>query len=98
LVSAVFLSIGVAISSWFSNQVATYIVTFGIIVIFWWIFGIFGQVGGGNPVMSFLDLSSHFYDDMMQGAISLKGVVYSLCLTAGFLLLGTVSVETRRWR
>jgi ABC-2 type transport system permease protein len=98
LITAVFLSIGVAVSSFFSNQIATFIVTLGIVVLLWWIFGIFGQAGGGNPVMSFLDLSSHFYNDMMQGAISLGGVVYALCLTAGFLTLGTVSVEARRWR
>lgn len=98
LVSAVFLSIGVAVSSWFSNQVATYIVTFAIITLLWWIFGIFGQAGGGSPIMSFLDLSSHFYNDMMQGVLSLRGVVYALSLTVGFLMLGSVSVETRRWR
>lgn len=98
LVTAVFLSIGVAVSSLFSNQVASYIVTFGIIVVLWWIFSILSQVGSGSPIMSFLDLSSHFYNDMMQGVISLRGVVYALSLTAGFLLLGSVSVETRRWR
>jgi ABC-2 type transport system permease protein len=98
LISAVFLSIGVAVSSLFSNQIATFIVSLGVVILIWWIFGVFGQVGGGNPVMSFLDLSSHFYNDLTQGVISLRGVVYALCLTAGFLTLGTVSVETRRWR
>ena len=98
LISAVFLSIGVAVSSLFSNQVASYIVTTAIIVVFWWIFSILAQVGNGNPLLSFLDLSSHFYNDMMQGVLSLRGVVYALSLTAGFLMLGSVSVETRRWR
>ena len=98
LVSAVFLSIGVAVSSLFSNQIASFIVTLGVVIVLWWIFGIISQVGGGNPVVSFLDLASHFYNDLMQGVISLRGVVYALCLTAGFLTLGTVSVETRRWR
>lgn len=98
LVSAVFLSIGVAVSSLFSNQVASYIITFFLVVIFWWIFAIIAQVGEGNTVLRFLDLSSHFYDDMMQGVISLRSVVYFLSLTAGFLMLGTMSIETRRWR
>ena len=98
LVSAVFLSIGVAVSSLFSNQVASFIITLFLVVIFWWIFAIIAQAGEGNAVLRFLDLSSHFYDDMMQGVISLRGVVYFLCLTAGFLMLGTMSVETRRWR
>jgi ABC-2 type transport system permease protein len=98
LVSAVFLSIGVAVSSLFSNQVASYIVTFFIVVIFWWILAILAQAGEGSSLLRFLDLSSHFYDDMMQGVISLRGVVYFICLTAGFLMLGTMSIETRRWR
>jgi len=98
LISAVFLSIGVAVSSLFSNQVASYLVTTAIIVVFWVIFSILAQVGNGNPLLSFLDLSSHFYNDMMQGVLSLRGVVYALSLTAGFLMLGSVSVETRRWR
>jgi ABC-2 type transport system permease protein len=98
IITAVFISIGVAVSSLFSNQIASFVVTLGVVVVLWWIFGIFGQVGSGNPVMSFLDLSSHFYNDNMQGVISLRGIVYALCLTAGFLTLGTVSVETRRWR
>lgn len=99
LVAGAFLGMGVAISSFFSNQVASYIVTFGVIVVFWWIFGIFSQVGGPqSAVFRFLDMGSQFYDSLYQGEISLSGVVYLLSLIAGFLTLGTVSVETRRWR
>ena len=37
LVSAAFLGIGVAVSSLFNNQVASFLVTFVVIVVFWWI-------------------------------------------------------------
>jgi ABC-2 type transport system permease protein len=97
LISAVFLSIGVAVSSLFSNQIVSFLVTFAIILFFWIIFGIFAQTGSGNTFISFLDLGSHF-DNFMQGVITLSSVVFYLTLTAAFLLLGTVSVETRRWR
>jgi ABC-2 type transport system permease protein len=99
LVVGAFLGIGVAISSFFSNQVASYIVTFGLIVIFWWIFGIFSQSGGAqSAIFRFLDMGSQFYETLFAGSISLSGVVYFLSLIAGFLTLGAVSVETRRWR
>jgi len=99
LVTGAFLGMGVAVSSFFSNQVASYIVTFGLIVIFWWIFGIFAQAGGAqSAIFRHLDMGSQFYDTMFQGEISLSGVVYFLSLIVGFLTLGSVSVETRRWR
>jgi len=99
LVTGAFLGIGVAISSFFSNQVASFIVTFGIIVVFWWIFGIFSQAGGPqSSLFQFLDLGSQFYETLFQGAIDLSGLVYFLSIIAGFLTLGTVSIETRRWQ
>ena len=100
LVSSAFLAIGVAVSSLFHNQVASFLVTFFVIVIFWWIFGMFAQVNntGGNSVVSYLNLSSHFYENLYLGVIDLSSVVFMLSLTALSLLLGTVSVETRRWR
>jgi ABC-2 type transport system permease protein len=100
LVSAAFLAIGVAVSSLFNNQVASFLVTFFVIVIFWWIFGMFAQVSnaGGTSIVSYLNLSSHFYENLYLGVIDLSSVVFMLSLTALSLLLGTVSVETRRWR
>jgi ABC-2 type transport system permease protein len=97
LVAGVFLAIGVAVSSFFSNQVASYIITFGVIVIFWWIFGILGQVSSGSELLSFLDMGTQFYDVFYRGIIDLAGLVYLLSLMAVSLLIGSVSIETRRW-
>jgi ABC-2 type transport system permease protein len=100
LVSGAFLAIGVAISSLFSNQVASFITTFGVLIFFWWILNIFAQVSGPGPgaVFRYLDFSNHFYDKLMSGVIELGSLVYLLSVTALALFLGSVSVEMRRWR
>ncbi len=102
LVSAAFLSIGTAISAMFSNQIASYVLTLGVIVFFWWILGFFTQAAQAGSVSAtifqFMDLKSHFYDSMVVGILPLSGVVYYLSFVAGGLLLASVIVETRRWR
>jgi ABC-2 type transport system permease protein len=100
LVSATFLSIGVAVSSLFSNQVVSFIATFILLIFFWWMLGIFVQVSGptGAEVLRYLDFSSHFYNKLMVGVIELGNIVYLVSLTALALFLGSVSVEMRRWR
>lgn len=100
LVSACFLAIGVAISSLFSNQVASFLATFGVLIFFWWIFAILAQVSGTTTaeVMRYLDISTRFYENLIQGLLELSDLVYILSVTALALFLGSVSVEMRRWR
>ncbi|MBI4927746.1 MAG: hypothetical protein HY835_08265 [Anaerolineae bacterium] len=52
---------------------------------------------GGNLLL-FLDMSEHFYPTFYRGVIQLGDVVYYLSITALALFLGSLSVETRRWR
>ena len=100
LVSGAFLAVGVAISSLFTNQVATFLTTFGVLIFFWWIFAILGQVSGPGTgeVMRYLDFSAKFYENLIQGLVELGDLVYLLSVTALALFLGSVSVEMRRWR
>jgi ABC-2 type transport system permease protein len=100
LVSACFLAIGVAVSSLFTNQVASFLTTFGLLIFFWWIFAILAQVSGDTTaeVMRYLDISGKFYDNLIQGLLELGDLVYILSVTALALFLGSVSVEMRRWR
>jgi ABC-2 type transport system permease protein len=100
LIAAAFLGIGVAISSLFSNQVASYLTTFGVLVFLWWLLGIFTQVSGplGSSILNHLDFSRQFYEVLNQGVIELSGVVYLISVTAFTLFLGAMSVEMRRWR
>jgi hypothetical protein len=60
----------------------------------------FSQVGGatGSQIVKYLDMSSHFYENLYAGVIDLSSVVYLVSVTVLSLVLGTVSVETRRWR
>ncbi len=102
LVSGAFLAIGTAISAMFSNQVASYVLTLGVIVLFWWVIGFFTQAGQAGSVSStifqYMNLQSPFYDSMVVGVLPLSGVVYYLSFISFSLMLATVIVETRRWR
>jgi len=100
LSAGAFLAVGIAISSLFANQVASYITTFGVIVFFWWILGILSQAASGNlaTIFQYLDMASHFYNQLYRGVLQLSSVVYFISMTAAALVLGSVSVETRRWR
>lgn len=91
------LAIGVAISAFFSNQVASFFVTLGVLLLLW-IISAPSQVAGENLLMTYLDLRSHFYDTFYLGVIDVRDVVYHISLTALFLFLGSAVVETRRWR
>lgn len=94
-----FLAIGVAASSLFSNQIAAFFATFGILLALWmsgYPASAMGNAGGS--IFSYLDMSGHFYDAFYIGVITLKDVVYFLSVIILALFLGSVSVETRRWR
>lgn len=100
LAAGAFLAIGIALSSLFANQVASYITTFGVIVFFWWIMGILGQASSGtlSTIFQYLDMASHYYNQFYRGVLQMSSVVFYISLTAVALVLGTVSVESRRWR
>jgi ABC-2 type transport system permease protein len=100
LISAAFLGIGVAVSSLFSNQVATFLVTFLILVIFWWLVGLFSRIAGvqTSQIYRYVDFSRLYYEVFSQGVIELGGIIYFLSVTALTLFLGTISMEIRRWR
>lgn len=93
------IAIGVAVSSLFANQIAAFFATLGILLIFWMI-SYPAQVMGasGSNLLTYLDLSQHFYNSFYIGLIEVKDILYYLSFIALSLFLGTVSVETRRWR
>ncbi len=98
LLLAAMCAIGVFASSLFSNQIAAFMATLGIIIILWVIAAPAQMVQSGGDVFRYLSLSEHFYSDFLLGVIKLDGILYYLSLTALGLFLGSVSVETRRWR
>ena len=99
LVAAAFLSIGVSISAMFSNQFAAFFLSMGLLVILWFLIGIPGQIFfTGGEIFSYLNMNDRFYNSLNQGIINLSDIVYFLSVTAFGLLIGSVAIETRRWR
>jgi ABC-2 type transport system permease protein len=99
LVAAAFLSIGVSISAMFSNQFAAFFLSMGVLVIIWFLIGIPGQIFfTGGKIFDYLNMNDRFYNSLNQGVINLSDIVYFLSVTAWGLLIGSVVIETRRWR
>lgn len=102
LLCAATVSVGVFISSLFANQIAAFLASMGAVIILWWIIGIVGQaigpMGTGSELWTYLNYSSHFYDNLLRGVIDLRDITFYLSVTALGLFLSTMSVEVRRWR
>ena len=102
LMCASLIAIGVLISALFSNQVATLVVTMGVMIFMWWVLGPIAQVMGpmanNAEVINYLDYQAHFFDNLVRGVIDLADIIYFVSLTALALFLASVLVETRRWR
>jgi ABC-2 type transport system permease protein len=99
LLLASFIAVGVAASSLFSNQIAVFFTTLGILLVLWLI-GFLGQSFGGTSgqVLQYFGLVNHFFNSFYQGVLELKDIIYFLSLTITALFLGSVSIESRRWR
>lgn len=100
LIAASLVAIGVAVSSFFSNQIAAFFATLGIFMLLWLISMPAQAAGGGagGGLIRYLDFSEHYYSTLAQGIIQLSDVIYYLSITAVALFIGTMSVEVRRWR
>jgi ABC-2 type transport system permease protein len=99
LVAAAFLSIGVSISAMFNNQFAAFFLAMGVLVIMWFLIGIPGQIFfTGGEIFDYLNMNDRFYNSLNQGVINLSDIVYFLSVTALGLFIGSVAIETRRWR
>jgi len=99
LLASAFLAIGVMTSSFFSNQIAAFFAALGILLVLW-VIGYPAQAmgDGAGEILRYFDMAEHFYPTFYQGIINLKDVVFYLSVIAVALFLGSVSVETRRWR
>lgn len=93
------LAIGLFISSLFTNQIAAFFTTAGIILMLW-IVGLFvqNQTGIFADIINYIDLSGHYYDNFVDGKIDLSDVTYFVSIIVLFLFLAARVVESRRWR
>jgi ABC-2 type transport system permease protein len=98
LLASAFLAVGVMVSSFFSNQIAAFFTTLGILLV-WWMIGYPAQImGSSGGLLNYLDLSMHYYNTFYAGIIDLKDIVFYLSVIVLALFIGSVSIETRRWR
>jgi ABC-2 type transport system permease protein len=100
LAAASFLALGVGISAIFTNQIAAFFATFGLFFTMWFMMGLFANLvqGNGSEVFQYLNMSSHFTDNINAGSINLSDLVYFFSLIVLGLFTGTTAVEIRRWR
>ena len=102
LMSAALIGIGVAVSSFFSNQIAAFVATLGVFIVLWWILDpimrVAGPTGGNIELFQYLNFSDHLYANLLRGIVDIRDVVYYISVTAVSLFIGTISIEIRRWR
>ncbi len=98
LLSSAFLAIGVMMSSFFSNQIAAFFASLGVLLVLWMISYPMQASGATGGLLSYLDLSEHYYTNFIRGVVDIKDIIYYVSVSAIALFLGSVSVETRRWR
>jgi ABC-2 type transport system permease protein len=98
LMGGAFISIGLLISAFTSNQIVASLLTFGILL-FFWIIGWSSEFATGifSKVLSYLSLIEHF-DDFAKGVCDTTDIVYYLSFIF-FGLFATVQVlESSKWR
>lgn len=98
LLGGAFLSIGLFASTLNENQIVSAAIGFALLLLFW-VLG-FAQQGAGSAVqqaLASLSFSTHF-SNLSGGVIDTQDVLFFLSVAGFFLLLGTLSLESRKWR
>lgn len=99
LISAVYTSIGIFMSSLTSNQIVAFIGSLFIAIFFQMLFG---QMASILPdflagIAEFLSLNQH-YQTMSRGVIGISNIVYLFSLTFLGFLFASASLKRRAWR
>jgi len=98
LMGGMFLAMGLFASALTNNQIIAAVVSFGILIGFW-------LVGAASPeegtpaaeIVRYLSMSAHL-DNMVQGLIDTRDVVYFATMTAVGLFLAHRVVDSYRWK
>lgn len=98
LTGAVFLAVGVLISSLTENQIVAGFGTFGVLLVFW-VIGWGAESAGGNlrSVLQYLAIGDHL-EGFTRGLIDTKDLVYYVTGVALALFLTLRSLDSKRWR
>ncbi len=98
LMVASLIAIGVFISSLFSNQIVAFITSLLLVLVLWFVSLFAGSSGGlASQLLTYFGFVEHYYN-FFQGSVVLSDVIYYLSLTSLALVLGSVTVDMRRWR
>lgn len=100
LLGSSYIAIGLWISSITKNQIVSFLLSAGIIFVFFIIGNSFITDSLPNPfgeIARFLSLSSHF-DSILRGVVSLADVIYYLSIIAFFLFLNAREVNLKKWK
>ena len=100
---AFFLSVGIFISGFFSDQIVSLIITSlscGFLALIGWQYVpmvIDGWIPGlGDFLYNYIGVTRHF-NDIERGVVDLKSIIYFLSFTALFLYLNAKSLERRKY-
>ncbi len=96
LMGSAFIAVGVFISSLSSNQLTAAVATMGILLMFWMLDALVGQVSDpvAGGLLSFVSIFSYF-SDFQRGILSATSVVYLTTFTALFLYLTWITLKRR---
>lgn len=100
LMAGAVLAVGVACSSFFSNQIAAFFATLAVLLVFYLIgypASLMGESTGAT-IMRYLDMSEHMYRSFFAGTLRLTDLVYFASITVLALTIGSLAVESRRWK
>jgi ABC-2 type transport system permease protein len=101
LVGAMFLAIGLFVSSLVKNQLVAALIAMCISVVFI-VVGVWkpdlDKSGLTYKVVSYINVPSHFHGDFSRGLVDTRHLVLYLSVTVFCLFLTVRSLESRRWR
>jgi ABC-2 type transport system permease protein len=99
LMGGCFVSVGLLISSFTSNQIVAGAVTFAVFLILWVINwpASFAPWPWLTSALNYASIVEHF-DDFSRGVLDTKHLVYYISFIAAGLFLTARSVDTERWR
>jgi ABC-2 type transport system permease protein len=98
LIGSAFIACGLFVSSLTENQVVSAMVTYGILVLFWFL--TWNEEAAAHEVMQILlgvSLFDRFFN-FTRGVIDTKDVAFFVMFVAFFLFLTWQSLATRTWR
>jgi ABC-2 type transport system permease protein len=98
LLGAAFIACGLAASAVTENQVVSAMLTYGVLVFFWFMSWNEAAIGETlAPVVRTLSLFDRFYG-FTQGVVDGRDVVFLVGMAAVFLFLALRALESRAWR